>query len=167
MPRLPIDYTKTIIYKLCCKDPDVLEIYVGHTTHLVNRKNQHKNGCHNPNNDKYNLKVYQYIRANGGWENFNMIVLERFSCIDEYDACAKEQEYITNLHSTLNSKYASRTHQQYYEDNKEQKTIYCRQYYEDNIVKKQEQGKQYYENNKEQILIRNSNYREENRVKIA
>jgi hypothetical protein len=39
MPRLPIDYSKSIIYKIVCKDLDVKDCYVGSTTNFTNRKN--------------------------------------------------------------------------------------------------------------------------------
>jgi hypothetical protein len=32
MPKQPMDYSKTIVYKICCKDVDVKDVYVGHTT---------------------------------------------------------------------------------------------------------------------------------------
>ena len=46
MPRLPIDYSRTIIYKLVHKDDlDDVNIYVGHTTDFTKRKNRHKVSC--------------------------------------------------------------------------------------------------------------------------
>ena len=50
MPRLPIDYSNAVIYKLSCKDKSITEIYIGSTTHFTNRKNQHKTSCNNSNN---------------------------------------------------------------------------------------------------------------------
>ena len=50
MPKVEIDYSKTIIYKLCCKDINITDIYVGHTTNFIKRKNEHKSDCNNPNN---------------------------------------------------------------------------------------------------------------------
>ena len=42
MPKENIDYSNTIIYKIRCKDINVSDIYIGHTTNFVKRKNQHK-----------------------------------------------------------------------------------------------------------------------------
>ena len=42
MPKNPADYSETIIYKLVCKDSSIKEIYIGHTTNFVQRKNSHK-----------------------------------------------------------------------------------------------------------------------------
>ena len=61
MPRLPIDYSKAFIYKICCKDKNIEECYIGSSTNFVNRKNQHKNSCNNINNKEYNQKkIYIY-----------------------------------------------------------------------------------------------------------
>eukprot|EP01080_Neovahlkampfia_damariscottae_P013297 gene13297-12127_t len=35
------------IYKLCCKDPNVTEFYVGSTKNIRRRKCQHKYSCNN------------------------------------------------------------------------------------------------------------------------
>ena len=44
MPQKPIDYSKTIIYRIVCKDINIKECYVGSTTDFKGRKysqNQH------------------------------------------------------------------------------------------------------------------------------
>ena len=33
MPRKVVDYSKTVIYKIVCKDLNITELYVGHTTY--------------------------------------------------------------------------------------------------------------------------------------
>ena len=74
MPRTPIDYSKTIIYKLVKNDDFNNEnIYVGSTTDFTRRKNEHKNTCNNEKSKDYNDKKYQYIRENGGWSEWNMV----------------------------------------------------------------------------------------------
>ena len=49
MPKLPIDYSKTIIYKIVCNDTNITDCYVGHTTDITRRKAHHKCSCNNPN----------------------------------------------------------------------------------------------------------------------
>ncbi len=56
MPRTNIDYSNTIIYKLCCKDLTITDIYIGHTTDMRRRKWNHKGRCNNIKDKKYNLK---------------------------------------------------------------------------------------------------------------
>ena len=38
MPKLPFDFSKTIIYKIVCSDPSVTDCYVGHTTDFIRQK---------------------------------------------------------------------------------------------------------------------------------
>jgi predicted GIY-YIG superfamily endonuclease len=45
MPRLPIDYANTLIYKIVCNDLNVTECYVGHTTDFTRRKSNHRYRC--------------------------------------------------------------------------------------------------------------------------
>ena len=111
------DYTKTIIYKLINYDyPDL--VYVGSTTNFTKRKQQHKESCLNPNDKKYNLKVYTNIREYDGWENWNMIKICDYPCENRREAELKEDEYMTELKASMNSNRASRTQKQYREDYK-------------------------------------------------
>ena len=41
--------SKYSIYKLCCKNPEITNIYVGSTKNFTRRKHQHKNNCINEN----------------------------------------------------------------------------------------------------------------------
>jgi hypothetical protein len=103
MPKVEIDYSNTIIYKITCKDPNVKDLYVGHTTNLVQRKHAHKQSCNNEKSSNYSCKLYQVIRDNGGWNNWKMEIVNFFECKDHYEARKKEQEYFVLLNATLNS----------------------------------------------------------------
>ena len=46
MPLIPIDYSKTIIYKIVCNDLNICVVYVGSTTDFIRRKNEHKPTIH-------------------------------------------------------------------------------------------------------------------------
>ena len=72
MPKSEIDYSNTIIYKITCKNPQVTDVYVGHTTNFVQRKHLHKICCINNTSPIYNCKLYEVIRKNGGWSNWKM-----------------------------------------------------------------------------------------------
>ena len=69
MPKTAIDYSKTVMYKIVCRDPNIKEIYVGHTVNFIKRKSRHHGSCNCESDKAYNLKIYQCIRANGGWNN--------------------------------------------------------------------------------------------------
>jgi hypothetical protein len=103
MPQKAIDYSNTSIYKLVCNDLQVKHIYVGHTTNFNDRKRRHKGTCQNQTNKHYDLKVYRCIRENGGWDNWSMIEIEKFSCQDRQEACARERLYYEELNADLNS----------------------------------------------------------------
>jgi len=94
MPRLPIDYSKCIIYHFVCNDTSITESYVGHTTDITRRKSRHKSACCNQKSRDYNLKLYKNIRENGNWENWEMKPLEEFPCENKIQARIKEQEWI-------------------------------------------------------------------------
>jgi hypothetical protein len=113
MPQKPIDYSNTIIYELRCKDPSVEEVYVGSTTNYRKRKNSHKEAVVNPNNNNYTETKYDFIRSNGGWENWIMTPLEKYPCKDNIEARLQEQEWIKKYDKVLNIRYAFRTDKQY------------------------------------------------------
>lgn len=58
MPRNAIDYSKSMFYKLVCKDLTISDLYVGFTTDFKTRKSSHKSNC---NNQKKNLIILGYI----------------------------------------------------------------------------------------------------------
>ena len=103
MPKTDIDYSNTIIYKITCKNKSITDVYVGHTTNFVQRKHAHKQSCKNIKSLNHNCKLYEVIRANGGWENWQMEIINFFNCADHYEARKREQEYFTSLNATLNS----------------------------------------------------------------
>ncbi len=97
------DYSTTIIYKIICKDPNVTDKYVGHTTDLVRRRQCHKNSTCNENSEYYNLKLYKFIREHGGWDNWKMEIIAHYNCNNLNEAKQKEQEHYSELKATLNS----------------------------------------------------------------
>ena len=52
--------------------PFIKDVYVGHTVDFVKRKNSHKLSCTHSKYKNHTCKVYQIIRANGGWTNWKM-----------------------------------------------------------------------------------------------
>jgi hypothetical protein len=108
MPKKEIDYSNTVIYKIVCNDLTITECYVGHTTNFIQRKHKHKFSCSSNTHIAYNYKIYQFIRANGGWDNWSMIEIEKFSCKDINEATARERHWYEILNSNLNSKYPAR-----------------------------------------------------------
>jgi hypothetical protein len=85
MPRLPIDYSKTIIYKIVCNDLSITGCYVGHTTDFTRRKYGHRFCCDDEKTKIYDFRVYSTIRENGGWNNWSMVEIEKYPCKDAID----------------------------------------------------------------------------------
>ena len=124
-----------VIYKIYCKDENIKDFYIGSSTNLYVRINVHKCRCNNEDTDGYYLKLYEFIRENGGWENFNIEVIEYFNCNSKKELIQKEQEYINKLKPSLNYLNAYRSE----EIKKEQKQKTCKKYRES------EYGSQYRE----------------------
>ena len=86
MPKIQIDYSNTVFYKIYCKEPSIKDIYVGHTTNFVQRKYAHKRTCIREKDANHHLKVYKCIRDNGGWDNWKMDIIGFHDCYDHYEA---------------------------------------------------------------------------------
>lgn len=70
-------YNDIFIYMIKCKDPSIKDFYIGSTSDLKNRMNQHKTDC-----KRSTLKLYRFIREHGGWNNWEFITL--YENRDEY-----------------------------------------------------------------------------------
>jgi len=148
-----VDYSKSLIYKLVSKDTNIKNVYIGSTTNFRKRKNSHKSSCNNEKDKLYNLYVYKFIRENGGFENWSMILIDYTPCNTKLELAKIEREYIEKVYYELllNKQLPSRTKEEWGEVNKE-------------ILK--EKRKIYLETNKEHIKQKKKEYREENNEQI-
>ena len=174
------DYGNSIIYKLCCKDIEITDEYVGSTMYFNQRKRKHRNACNSPNTRKYNQKVYKFIRGNGGWSNWSMIQIEEYDAKDKRDLHKRERYWIETLISTLNCNIPTRSKKEYSDDNKDTQTQYrqdnkekIKQYYQDNKERIQQyyqdnKGKkaQYYRDNKEKIKKQDKKKYQDNKERL-
>lgn len=101
------------IYKLVSSDVEIKECYVGSTKNLKVRKWAHKKDCTNENLKGYNYYVYQFIRQNGGWENWDMVLLETVSYNTKYELHSRERYWIEELQAKLNKIIPTRTIEEY------------------------------------------------------
>jgi len=164
MPRLPINYQNALIYKFVCKNLDVKECYVGSTTDFRKRKTQHKSNC----NKGYNSNLYQFIRDNGGWDNWDMVLVEKYPCDDRLELLKRERYWIEELNASLNklrpilTTYETLNYNKiYYEENKDEIKNQQKEYYEANKDEKIEYQKKYYEANKDEINEKRKEYNKE------
>ena len=96
------------IYKLCCRDPTIKDVYVGSTKNLRVRKSEHKSRCNNVNCKEYNFNVYQFIRANGSFENWDVIQLEEVDYNTRAELHARERHFFESLNASLNKNVPNR-----------------------------------------------------------
>ena len=130
MPRTPINYDNVYFYKLVCKDLNITECYVGHTTNFRNRKHAHKAACSNQSNEHHSYRVYQYIRDNGGWENWDMILIEECKREGRLNALKKEREFLEQLKASLNACIPTRSREEYRQATREAANERTKKHYE-------------------------------------
>ena len=168
MTKLPINYQKACIYEIVCKDVNVTERYIGSTTNLIQRRRQHKFSCNNEKSKQYNIYVYQFIRENGGFVNWDVVLIEQvIDCKDKENLHKRERYYIESLKAELNKCIPTRTDNERFEENKEVVAEHMKKYRENNKKKIAERTKEYYEENKNKIAKQRKEYRENNKEKIA
>jgi hypothetical protein len=119
-----VNYNNSMIYKLVCNDINIKDFYIGSTVNFRRRKTEHKGVCNNSNTSHYNYKVYQCIRNNGGWDNWNMVLVEKTPCADRLELRKIEREFMEKLGSSLNSISAYKSKAEYYEYHKESNKEY-------------------------------------------
>jgi len=102
---MPISGAVYIIYPIVVDTH--FKMYVGSTTEFLVRCTKHKNNCDDERTKDY--KVYKYIRENGGWDAFNMSVIEqRDDYEDEIELRKREQFHLNRVPTEmrLNSRNA-------------------------------------------------------------
>lgn len=62
-------------YKILCKDENIKACYIGKTRDYKNRVSTHKT-----NTKTSEIKLYQFIRDNGGFENFTISLIHKCMC---------------------------------------------------------------------------------------
>jgi hypothetical protein len=156
MPKTTTNYDNNHCYKIVCKDITIPDIYVGHTSSFTKRKHQHKKACTDTCHKEHNLFVYKFIRENGGWGNFDMILRNTHECENKREAEKVERTYIEDLRAALN-KVLPRVQ----DTTKEYKT----QWWQDNLERMREMKRYSYKYNKETIIAKCKDYYVNNKEK--
>ena len=147
------NYSKSCIYMIKKQDDFNNEnIYIGSTCNFTRRKHKHKTTCNNENDKDYNLKLYQYIRENDGWDAWVMTKIIDYHCNNKSELNIMERNYIDSYKSTLNCQIPTRTRKERYNDNKDKILKQQKQYKNDNKEKLSKYKKEHYEANKDKIL---------------
>ena len=168
-----VKYDQSTIYKLCCNNLDVTEIYIGSTTNFNRRKNQHKFRCNDEKSTGYNYYVYQFIRNNGGFQNWSMVEIELFNARDKKNLHRRERYWIETEKASLNIGRIALTKEEikanaaeYRANNKDKIKAKNAEYYVNNIDKIKADDAEYYANNKDKIKANAAEYRANNIDKI-
>mgnify|MGYP003657235749 CR=1 FL=1 len=145
------DYT---FYKIMNENlPDLS--YIGSTCNFIQRKYLHKYNCIKPNSKKHNLKLYKTIRENGGWDKWQMVIIDKLEQATLTDARIKEEKLRQEYNGNMNMKKAYIS----VEDIQEYQKDY-RQANKKDIV---EYNKIYHLKNKNIINEKHKNYRQVNK----
>jgi len=162
------NYNLGCIYKIKHnEDYDDENIYIGSTCNLIRRRCKHKTSCNNENSVEYNKPLYQYIRENGGWDNWIMIKIHDYKCNYKSELEIEERRMIDLLKPKLNKYIPTRSQKEYREANKEVIAEKMKEYYEVNKEVIIEKVKEYREANKEVLLEKAREYKKENKEVLA
>jgi hypothetical protein len=130
---------------------------------LIVRRGAHKSNCNNEKDKKYNFNVYQFIRENGGFQNWDVVMHEQLvDCNDKETLRKRERFYIASLKAELNKVIPTRTQKEYRKNNKKKIAEYDKEYRENNMEKIAE----YQRENKDKISERKKCYHKQNKIKI-
>ena len=149
MPRKPIDYSKSCVYRLIYNN---ITYYIGSTTNFTNRKNQHKTSCNNINDKSYNYSIYKFIRECEGWDKWDMILIEYYDCKSGDELRKWERHHYDIYKPTLkNNQVPSRNRSEWRENNKTLTQTKKAVIYKNNSEELKKQQTQYRNDNKEKI----------------
>jgi len=151
------------MYKILPKNATLDYCYIGHTNNFAFRKQQHKAPCIDTSHSKAHIKLYETIRNNGGWDEWEMIELEKFNDKTKLEARIREQELIKEHSANLNMLSAYITE----DERQANKKAITEKFRTENKEYLAEQTKKYKEEHKEVIAEQMKKYRAENKEKIS
>lgn len=165
------------MYKIYPKKKELNYCYIGHTNDFNSRKRQHKLISTSEQHNKLHFKIYQTIRQNGGWDEWEMIEIEKINGKNKLEARMREQELIKEHNANLNSLSAYITEgeraaikkaitEKYREENKELLKEQTKKYKQEHKEIIAEQMKKYRAENKEKIREKTKEYKENNKEKF-
>lgn len=153
------DYTKGKIYKIVKKE-DHTQCYVGSTTTTLHRRlKKHIDDAKQYPNRKF------YLAVNGKWDEWDIILIEKYPCSSKKELEEKETEYRLEI-GTLNIRIEGRKQQDYRDGRKDFKKEYDKEWRDKNKEILAKKNKEYYEKNKDKILKKVKEYSKKNKEVI-
>ena len=120
----PIDTLR--LFRVVCKQEAILEHYIGFTTCLLEYKLKHfKSEYINPMSSSYNNKLNNFIREHGGWENWQLQLIDEYEWQTKSQAKQKQIELVkSSPWATLNHEYHTQTKEKQLERRRERDRLY-------------------------------------------
>ena len=87
-------------YKIAIKGTK--HCYIGSSKNFIQRMRLHKNSFFTFTASNHNLKLYEVMRQNGGWDNIEILVISTQDFETKEEALIQEQKYIVQYKSNLN-----------------------------------------------------------------
>ena len=81
---------KGSIYIIYCKSDYCSKFYIGATQNFTKRKQEHISRCLKVGGWKYDTVLYQIIRDNGGFDNWNIELMYEIRTINNKKQCRKD-----------------------------------------------------------------------------
>ena len=153
-----VNYENGKIYRIICNTTGLQ--YIGSTCcSLSSRLGEHKKNYKKYLNGKSHYVTSFKILENN---NYQITLLENTPCNNKEELLRKERYYIEML-TCVNRIIPTRTHNEYYQDNREKILENVRNYVIENRLKIQECKRGYYQNNRESILEYHKDYYRNNK----
>ena len=157
-------YPNACIYKICCKDPEIQDIYLGGSANMKNTIEEHIHQFNYCGAKNHNLCVYKFIRENGGLSNWKIVQIKKVKdCRDKRQIHNKLVKYIKKLKPSLNIQ----SDIEYHEEKKQTYKEYRMHYRERHKEQTRKSDANYYKCNKDKINERNQQYYKKNKDKIS
>ena len=144
------NYSKAVIYKIVCKDVSITNLYVGSTCEMRNRKCHHKRESNNSQR-KYQYKLYGMIEENGGWDNWDMIMIEQYPCENKLQKEKRERYWIEELKADLNTVVPTRSKEEWKTDNPEKVKLSNVKFYENHKEERRKKAYEYKKSHRDRI----------------
>ena len=114
------------LFKMMCKIKTIKDHYIGFTTwHLEFKLRHMRSDYTNANSPSYNSKLNNFIRDNGGWENWQMQLISEGDWQNRKHAQQQQQALVkASPWATLNQEYYTKTKEEQLEERRETDRIY-------------------------------------------
>ena len=101
MSQTNIKYSRTIFYRIVCRDLNIKDCFVGNTFDFRRRLYDHKCKSEHSILNGPNSMLYYFVRRHGGWQNFEMILINTQACEGVLDVRRIKSEYIKEFNAGL------------------------------------------------------------------